>query len=245
MTNINFDTQSLLREINTVLNNGVEQIVKDFMERHYLLEQTHETLINLPSIKEYYDTRKKLDVVSEVNTNIESGFEYVIKESNDKLIKNIDNRINDILILNNELFNKLLIQIDELKSEINDLKIEKPKGFSDNEKENIKLEILDIKEDFLLNEAVETEDGEGDEEEDETEEVLEEDVKIVEEDDIVSVETETKESDEEDEEFIEIEIDDITYCTNDEENGIIYELYKDGNVGKKVGVLKDGDAYFD
>ena len=49
----------------------------------------------------------------------------------------------------------------------------------------------------------------------------------------------------EDEELIEIEIDDITYCTNDEDNGIIYELDKDGNVGKKIGYLKDGEAYFD
>jgi hypothetical protein len=66
--------------------------------------------------------------------------------------------------------------------------------------------------------------------------------------DIKSVETETKEEeDEEDEEeeLIEIEIDDITYCTNNEDNGIIYELDKDGNVGNKIGYLKDGEAYFD
>ena len=38
--------------------------------------------------------------------------------------------------------------------------------------------------------------------------------------------------------YEEIEIDDITYCTNDDENGFIYELGKDGDVGKRVGFFK-------
>jgi len=49
---------------------------------------------------------------------------------------------------------------------------------------------------------------------------------------------------EEEEEYFEIEIDDITYYTNDEENGIIYEVTKEEDVGKKVGYLKDGEPYF-
>ena len=49
---------------------------------------------------------------------------------------------------------------------------------------------------------------------------------------------------EEDEELVEIEIDDITYCTNDEENGFIYELKEDGEVGDKVGYLKEGEPFF-
>ena len=47
-----------------------------------------------------------------------------------------------------------------------------------------------------------------------------------------------------DEEFFEIEIDDVTFCTNDEENGLIYELTEDGEVGDKVGYLKDGEPFF-
>ncbi len=52
------------------------------------------------------------------------------------------------------------------------------------------------------------------------------------------------EADEEEEEFIEIDIDDVTYCTNNEENGFIYELTDDGDVGEKVGYLKDGEPFF-
>jgi hypothetical protein len=49
---------------------------------------------------------------------------------------------------------------------------------------------------------------------------------------------------EDDEELFEIEIDDKTYCTNDDQNGFIWELTEDGDQGVKIGYLKDGDAYF-
>jgi hypothetical protein len=94
------------------------------------------------------------------------------------------------------------------------------------------------------------------EEEEEEEEVVEEDSK--------SVETETKSDTEsvEDEEVIEeekakevdaedmedelevITIDDVDYCTNNEENGFIWELTEDGEQGAKVGYLKDGEPFF-
>jgi hypothetical protein len=49
---------------------------------------------------------------------------------------------------------------------------------------------------------------------------------------------------EEEEEVFEIEIDDITYYATHEENGILYEVDKDGEVGKKVGIIKDGEPIF-
>jgi len=64
-----------------------------------------------------------------------------------------------------------------------------------------------------------------------------------------SVETETKkeldqESEDEEYEIFEIDIDDKTYCTNDEENGFIWELTDEGEQGDKVGYLKDGEPFF-
>jgi len=63
-----------------------------------------------------------------------------------------------------------------------------------------------------------------------------------------SIETETKEEEEEeqeeDEELFEIEIDDKTYCTNNDQNGFIWELTEEGESGEKIGYLKDGDAFF-
>ena len=49
----------------------------------------------------------------------------------------------------------------------------------------------------------------------------------------------------EDEEELEIiTIDDIDYCTNDMENGFIWELTEDGEQGEKVGYLKEGEPFF-
>ena len=55
---------------------------------------------------------------------------------------------------------------------------------------------------------------------------------------------EEEEKEEEEEEVFEIEIDDITYYATHEENGILYEVDKDGEVGKKVGIIKDGEPIF-
>ena len=75
---------------------------------------------------------------------------------------------------------------------------------------------------------------------DETKEV--EEVKEVKDDD---VETENENENEEEDDFFEIEIDDITYCTNNEESGIIYAVDKDGDIGERVGYLKNGEPFFD
>jgi hypothetical protein len=89
-------------------------------------------------------------------------------------------------------------------------------------------------------EAIEAEASEAEEEE-----VVEEVVQEAEEDDVETEKSEESASEEEaEEEFIEIDIDDVTYCTNNEENGFIYELTEDGDVGEKVGYLKDGEPFF-
>jgi len=52
------------------------------------------------------------------------------------------------------------------------------------------------------------------------------------------------EKEEEEEEVFEIEIDDISYFVTDEENSILYEITSDGDIGKKVGIIKNGDPIF-
>jgi len=75
------------------------------------------------------------------------------------------------------------------------------------------------------------------EEEEEEEEVVEEEEEVVEEEEEVVEE-------EEEEEVFEIEIDDVTYFATGEENGILYEMTADGDIGKKVGIIKDGEPIF-
>ncbi len=67
----------------------------------------------------------------------------------------------------------------------------------------------------------------------------------VEEEEVASeAEEEEQEQQEEGLEVFEIEIDDVTYFATDEENGDLYEVDKDGDVGKKIGFIKDGEVTF-
>jgi hypothetical protein len=111
----------------------------------------------------------------------------------------------------------------------------------DDKEEEEEVEVEDDKEE---EEEVEVEDDKEVEVEDDKEEVEVEDDKEEVEDDVETEKSESDSEEEEEEELVEIEIDDITYCTNDEENGFIYELTKDGDVGDKVGYLKEGEPFF-
>jgi hypothetical protein len=111
-------------------------------------------------------------------------------------------------------------------------------------------------------EEEESEEEEEESEEEESEEEEEEEVvkeEVVKEEEVkglVKEESEEEESEEEvqteeeqeeqeqEEEVFEIEIDDITYFATDEENGILYAMTKDGDVGEKVGIIKEGEPIF-
>jgi hypothetical protein len=97
-------------------------------------------------------------------------------------------------------------------------------------------------------EEVETEASEEEEEEVETEAIDEEEEELETEaidEEEEEVETEAiVEDDDEDAELTIITIDDIDYCTNNEENGFIYEINEEGEQGDKVGYLKDSKPFF-
>jgi hypothetical protein len=97
-------------------------------------------------------------------------------------------------------------------------------------------------------EQVEEEEEQVEEEEEQVEEEEEQVEEEEEQEEEASIETESKEkqeeSDNEEDDIFEIEIDDKTYCTNDDENGFIWELTVDGEQGLKVGYLKDGEPFF-
>ena len=77
---------------------------------------------------------------------------------------------------------------------------------------------------------------EEEEEEEETEEV--EEVEEVEEEEEETEEVEVEE------EYVEVTINGVTYCTNDEQNGTIYAVTDDGDLGEEVGVFKQGKPVF-
>ena len=319
------NTEEIVTEVNNVIKKGLDKLLGDYLYRYELLEQTHDAIMNLPSVRSHLNQSPLPPQQCENNNN---NVKY------------------------EEMIEKLLKRIQELTFEVNQLKQTRRKECADikvedelkvvklEQKENIRLEIEDVASEAeaedddessvseasaneIEAEVSEDEVSEAEEEAEASEEeasfvasleeenicsecdckvILDEDIVVVdgknycgacdptstkEEDDEVEeqeevekvevevekveaeddVETEKSESDaseaeedeeevepdqeeseavadEEEEEYIEIDIDDITYCTNNEENGFIYELTEDGDVGNKIGYLKDGEPFF-
>ena len=111
---------------------------------------------------------------------------------------------------------------------------------SEEEKEEVETEASEEEKEEVETEASEEEEKEEVETEASEEEKDEVKTEASEEEEKEEVETEASEE----EELFEIEIDDVTYCTNNEENGFIYQLTEDGDVGEKVGYLKEGEPFF-
>ncbi len=110
------------------------------------------------------------------------------------------------------------------------------------EEEVVADEVVSEEEEVVADEVVSDDSSEEEEvitdESSEEEEVKEVVVKEEEEEEVQEEEVD------DDEEVFEIEIDDVTYFATDEENGILYEMDKNGEVGKKVGIIKDGEPIF-
>ena len=96
-------------------------------------------------------------------------------------------------------------------------------------KKEVETVVVEEESDADEEDEVETEASE-DEEEDEEEEVVPTPIKV--------------DVEEEEAELEIITIDDIDYCTNDLENGFIWELNEDGEQCDKIGYLKEGEPFF-
>jgi len=279
---MNFNTEKLVKQIDVVLKNGIYELLNGFMDRHDLLEKTHNKIMNLPSVKNElsrnniasdYDCESDSDADSDADAD---SIDYIkkkditvresIRDMTVKIVKNevksmkeklslIEQKMNDF----NNVFQVILKEINVLKTQtkrnevvdltktFSEVKIKEEPTFL--EKENIKLKIEE--QNVIDEEEEELEEEELDEEEDEEE--LEEEDEDEEEDeeleeDEKSIETENSEKklelQEEEEELFEIEIGDINYYTNNEENGFIYQITSDDDIGEKIGYIKDGEPFF-
>jgi|LauGreDrversion2_2_1035103.scaffolds.fasta_scaffold26432_1 hypothetical protein len=127
----------------------------------------------------------------------------------------------------------IVIEEEELEEEeLEEEELEEEEEDEEEEEEEVAVEKVDIKVEESQEEELEEEDEvetEASEEEEEEEEEV--------------VPTPTKVEEEEAELEI-ITIDDIDYCTNDLENGFIWELSEDGEQGDKIGYLKEGEPFF-
>ena len=125
---------------------------------------------------------------------------------------------------------------EEVEDDVDDLDEEDGEELVIVEPEEIKTTV-----DQVVEEEEEEEEVGTDNQEVEEDEVVTDDQEIEEEEEVG---TDDQVEEEDGEEVFEIEIDDVTYYATDEENGILYEVDKNGEVGKKVGIIKDGEPIF-
>jgi hypothetical protein len=312
------NTEEIATEVNNVIKKGLDKLLGDYLYRYELLEQTHDAIMNLPSVRNHLNQDPLPRQQCTTETNVDNvKYEQMIE----KLLKRIDEltfevnqlkqtckkeytdiKVEDELkVVKLEQKENIRLEIEEASASEDDASESEDDASEAEEEENICSEcdckvILDedivvvdgkkycgacdptsskeeeeesaseTKEEEEVEEEVEEEEEEVEEEVEEEE--VEEEVEVksssaneivaaeepvasleaAEEDDVETEKSESvaseAEEEEEEEEFIEIDIDDVTYCTNNEENGFIYELTEDGDVGEKVGYLKDGEPFF-
>jgi hypothetical protein len=261
-----FNIEPLLLEIENVIKSGLNTILKDFKCRYELLEKTHNKIMNLPSVKNELnqcvnsDSDEEESIVKNDDNIISDVKKFTSELVRDQIcglegkLGQLEKKYDSVVPILDKILNKLQTLNDDVKvlkqQPIENKCVETPSPVikasivSACENENIKFEIkekVDEEKDVCEEEesvaGLEEESVAGlEEEEVETEASDDESVEEVEEV-VESVEDEQ-------EEVEEIEIDDVTYFTNDEENGFIYEATADEEVGDKVGYFKDGEPLF-
>jgi hypothetical protein len=191
---------------------------------------------------EYFEQNKKKPVLFVINEDEDENFCYNnvnVEEQDNKNVVDVEETfINNDVTVEEQDDNTV---VDEEETFINnDVTVEEQDDKT----------VVDEEETLINNDVT----VEKEEEEEEEEEVGTEDESetfsynnisiIIEEKEQHTEEKKVEEEEEEEEEVFEIEIDDITYFATDEENGILYEMTNDGDIGKKVGIIKDGEPIF-
>ena len=318
-----FNIEPLVFEIQNVIKNGLKVLLKDYIDRHDLLEKTHKQIMKLPSVMNEINKGGNSDSESDLEPGEDKSIFISISDMTRDLVKKemsyveskldrIEKKYESISPLISKILDKLesinaevkvlketprdnikIVQMDHEKSYISN--IIKPSIVSACENENIKFEIeenddeeeeeedeeeddeeivepIKVKKEVIIIEDEELEEDVIEEEEDDVieEDIIEavvvadikkeveEEVEVEEEDEVETEASDEEEEDEEEEvipaptkvekeeeeELEIITIDDIDYCTNDLENGFIWELNEDGEQCDKIGYLKEGEPFF-
>jgi len=227
--NIN-DTISIIKSDNA----NMMKIIDTMLMRVYSLE------VEIKELKSKNDTlSSELKKMTELNSSesLKGGhITLKIEEKNidtcENLAKNTDEMIDKIKQLEQEVEEEEEVEVEEEEEEVE---------VEDQEEEE---QVEDQEEEEQAEDQEEEEEAEDQEEEEEEEVGTDEEEEVEQKEVKKGEQQESLEEDDEDEEVFEIEIDDKTYFTTDEENGILYEVTSDGEVGKKVGIIKNGEPIF-
>ena len=138
------NTEEIATEVNNVIKKGLDKLLGDYLYRYELLEQTHEAIMNLPSV------RNHLNLAPLPQYNLETKCDSQILE---RLLKRID---------------ELTFEVNQLKQtckkEYTDIKVEDELVVVKLEqKENIRLEIEEEADDESSHAQSEEEESEAEE----------------------------------------------------------------------------------
>ena len=163
-------------------------------------------------------------------------------EDDDEVVEPV--KVKELIIIKDEELEEDVIEEDVIEADV----VEEEEVDEEEEVVEATVEKVDIK---VEKEESEDEEQEEVDDEKETEEEVDDEDEVeteASEDEEEEEEEEepptTKVEDEEEEELEIITIDDIDYCTNDLENGFIWELNEDGEQCDKIGYLKEGEPFF-
>jgi hypothetical protein len=233
--------ESLKKNDSTIFDNGfcsnelfvsqiteLKDINKNISYETEILTRTIESLVNkvisleneMKELKEKFQNTHQNNKINCVDNDSKEKEEHIKLKIEEKNIIND----NDNLTKN---YDTLIEEEEEDEEEQEQEEVEEVEETVDEEEEE---EVEEVEETVV----------EEKEEEEAVVEEKEEEVVTDEEQEVICLE----EKDNDEDEVFEIEIDDITYFTTDEENGILYEVDSDGEVGKKVGIIKNGEPIF-
>jgi len=183
------------------------------------------------------------DLKNQINNCVKQSLDYDLtsdKQEKENIILHIEEKSDLELDLESDEEESDVEESDEEEEDVEEeekVESDEEEEKVESEEEDVESEEEDVEETELSEDEVETEEEKKVESEEEKTELSEDEVETEEEKD-------EDEDEEEEEELIEIEIDGVTYCTENEDNGFIYVLDKDGNVGETTGYLKNGEPFF-
>ena len=114
-----FDIKDIMSDVEKVIQHGLNKLLVNYIERHELLEKTHQQLIQLPSIAEELNKRTPKEHVNECSlyndTHSKDSTQNIVR---DQFIK-FENKLNEI----ENRYNKIMPILDNFKDMVTKLSI--------------------------------------------------------------------------------------------------------------------------
>ena len=256
------NTENMLQEIMNNVSKVIKHEIDNYKQKIYLKnkenrDETNKAILSLPLVQQIiYSYEEQLSHKAPLQLNSTISVELNEHKANVDMelaeIKGKIDKIEQMLqeILSSKQEENIILKIEEtvsLEETITNEEVMNNHLNTDISEDESEEEVEESEEEEEVEEQVQNQEELELQEEEQQE--VEKEIKQKQEQDsdleTEQTEDEEEEEEEEEEELIEIEIDDVTYFVTDEENGVIYDVDKNGEPGKKVGKIVDGEPIFE